>query len=101
VNIATLVAQHSEAGMAKKFDHERVKLKARGRRDHDYKADAESRRKAAKDEARQVSQRIAKGLKGTGKTARRSGPVTRITGEAAAAIAAKYGAVYSPPGAGE
>jgi len=88
-------------GMVKRFDHDKAKLKTRGRRDHDYKADAEKRRKATKAEARQVAQRVAKGRKGTGKTARRSGKVVHITGEAAVAIAAEYGAVYSPPGARE
>lgn len=97
VNIATPVAQHTAAGLVKRFDHEKAKLKARGRRDHDYEADAEKRKKANKVEARQVAKRVAQGRKGTSKTARRSGKVVHITGEEAAAIAAKYGAIYSPP----
>lgn len=97
MNIATPVARHRVAGMVKRFDHENAKLKARGRRDHDYEAAAEKRKKANKVEARQVAARVAQGRKRTSKTARRSGKVVQITGEAAAAIAAKYGAIYSPP----
>ena len=83
--------------MAKKFDHERAKLRARGRRDHDYKAAAGKRGKEAKAEAQKVAKRVAQGRKSTSKTARLSGKAIRITGDEAAAIAAKHGAIYSPP----
>lgn len=84
-----------------KFDHERAKLRERGRRDHDYEAAAEKRRKEAKSEAQKVASRVSQGRKSTSKTARLSGKVIRITGEEAIAIAAEHGAIYSPPEARE
>lgn len=82
--------------MVKKFDHEKAKLRTRGRRDHDYKLADEKRRAVVKAEAEQVARRAAAGRPNKSKTARLSGPVTLIVGEEAAAIAARYGVEFSP-----
>lgn len=81
--------------MPKKLNYEQVMAKSRGRRDHDYAADADRRLRADKDDAARLAGRMAAGRLSKSKTARMSGQVTRIEGEAAAAIAAKYNAPLS------
>lgn len=81
--------------MPKKLNYEEVWAKTRGRRDHDHAADAERRHRADKDDAARLAKRIAAGRPSKSKSARMSGKVTRIEGDAAAAIAAQYSAPLS------
>lgn len=66
--------------MPKKIDHSELNAKKRGRREHDYRADAERKRKSAKREHARWKARVDGGRRSRSKVARKSGPVRIIVG---------------------
>lgn len=72
--------------MSRRMDHDTLNAKRRGKRDHDYAADAEARQAALKKETGQWADRIKAGKKSGSKTARKSGPVKIFTPEERAAF---------------
>lgn len=74
-------ARIEKTKMAKKIDHSEINAKKRGRRDHDYEADAKRKKESEKREHARWKARVDAGKRSRSKVAKRSGPVRFIEGE--------------------
>ncbi len=74
--------------MSKKIDHSERNARARGHRDHDYRADTKRKREGAKREQERWVARVKAGRPSRSKVARKSGPVTIVSGPEAERIIA-------------